>query len=47
MTEDEIIEGIKAICSPLPECKKLRDRIIEALKKRFEVDRDTSTSQKS
>lgn len=36
MTNDEIIEGIKAICAPLPECQKLRDRIIEALETKFE-----------
>lgn len=38
MTEDEILEGIAAICAPLPECRKLRDRIIEALKARFEEE---------
>lgn len=36
MNDDEIIEGIKALCAPLPECQKLRDRIIEALEVRFE-----------
>jgi hypothetical protein len=36
MTDDAIIESIRAICAPLPECEKLRDRIIEALKIRFE-----------
>lgn len=39
MTDDEIILGIESICAPLPECRKLRDRIIEALKERFEAEK--------
>lgn len=36
MNKFEIIEGIKAICAPLPECRELRDKIIAALEERLD-----------
>lgn len=38
MTNDEIIESIKAITTPSPECRKLRDKVIDALEKKFEAE---------
>ena len=31
MTNDEIALGIETICAPLPECRELRDRILDAV----------------
>jgi hypothetical protein len=36
MTKDEIIESVRAICAPLPECRKLRDKIIAELEERLD-----------
>lgn len=35
MTDDAIVEGIKAICAPMPECRELRDRILAELAPRL------------
>lgn len=36
MNKDEIIEGIGAICAPLPECRALRDKIVAELEIRLD-----------
>lgn len=41
MTDEQIIESIKVICAPMPECRKLRDRIIANLRIRFEDNNAT------
>lgn len=47
MTRDEIVESIRAICAPLPGCRRLRDQIITAVEGRIdrleETERERDT----